>query len=278
MNLIEAGSATVSYRREGDGPALVFLHGFPLSGLTWRKVVSALSGRFTCYAFDLVGLGGTTSRLATDFSSPGQAGVLSQALSRLGVSEFALVGNDTGGWVARELALLEPQKVTRLALTNTEIPGHRPPWIPTYQRLVRLPGSKLIVRRLLASRRLRRSAIGFGGCFRDSGLIDGDFAGEFISPLISSEQRLAGMFTFLKQMRFDRIDQFRELHGKLSMPTAFLWGEDDPTFPVDRARAMASQFPNVAGFQTLPKAKLFLQEEYPDAVTAWLTEFLAKSA
>ena len=275
MNLIEAGSATVAYRREGDGPALVFLHGFPLSGLTWRKVVSALSGRFTCYAFDLVGLGGTTSHLAEDFSSPGQARVLSQALSSLGVSSFALVGNDTGGWVARELALLEPQKVTRLALTNTEIPGHRPPWIPTYQRLVRLPGSKLIVRRLLASRRLRRSAICFGGCFRDRDLIDGEFTEEFISPVISSEQRLAGMFTFLKQMRFGRIDQFRELHGTLSMPAAFLWGEDDPTFPVDEARAMASQFPNVAGFQTLPGAKLFLQEEYPGAVAAWLTEFLA---
>ena len=253
---------------------MVFLHGFPLSGLTWRKVVSALSGRFTCYAFDLVGLGGTTSHLATNFSSPGQAGVLHQALSTLGVSSFALVGNDTGGWVARELALLEPEKVTRLALTNTEIPGHRPPWIPTYQRLVRLPGSKLIVRRLLASRRLRRSAIGFGGCFRDRDLIDGEFAEEFISPLISSEQRLAGMFMFLKQMGFDRIDQFRELHGKLSMPAAFLWGEDDPTFPVDEARAMASQFRNVAGFQTLPGAKLFLQEEYPGAVAAWLTEFL----
>ena len=45
MNLIEAGSATVAYRWEGDGPALVFLHGFPLSGLTWRKVVATVSGR-----------------------------------------------------------------------------------------------------------------------------------------------------------------------------------------------------------------------------------------
>ena len=82
------------------------------------------------------------------------------------------------------------------------------------------------------------------------------------------------MVTFLKQMRFDRIDQFRELHGKLSMPTAFLWGEDDPTFPVEGARAMASQFPNVFDFQVLPGAKLFLQEEFPDAVAGWLTEFL----
>src|SRR3989304_2992027 len=276
-NLIEAGSATVSYRREGDGPAVVFLHGFPLSGLTWQKVVSALSGQFTCYAFDLVGLGGTTSPLAADFSSPGQAGVLSRALSKLGVSEFALVGNDTGGWVARELALLEPEKVTRLALTNTEIPGHRPPWIPTAPRLVRLPGSKFLIRRMLASRRLRRSALGFGGCFTNLDRIDGEFAEGFLSPLISSDQRLAAMFTFLVHMRFDRIDQFRELHGMLSMPTTFLWGEDDPTFPVHEAREMASQFPNVLEFRALPGAKLFLQEEYPEAVADWLTGFLGRT-
>ena len=35
---------------------------------------------------------------------------LSQALSRLGVSSFALVGKRQGGWVARELALLGPRK------------------------------------------------------------------------------------------------------------------------------------------------------------------------
>jgi pimeloyl-ACP methyl ester carboxylesterase len=239
--------------------------------------VSDLSRQFTCYAFDLVGLGGTTSPLAAHFASPGQAAVLGQALSTLGVSEFALVGNDTGGWIARELALVEREKVTSLALTNTEIPSHRPPWIPMYQRLVRLPGSTALIQRMLASRRFRRSALGFGGCFNDLDRIEGEFAEEFLAPLIASDQRLAGMFTFLLQMKFDRIDQFRELHGMLSMPTAFLWAEDDPTFPVRRAREMATQFPNVVEFRTLPGAKLFLQEEYPDAVAGWLTEFLAKA-
>jgi hypothetical protein len=42
--------------------------------------------------------------------------------------------------------------------------------------LVRLPGSRLIMRRLLASRRLPHSAMGFGGCFRDTHLIDGEFS------------------------------------------------------------------------------------------------------
>jgi len=273
-HFVDVGQARVCYRKAGEGPALVLLHGFPLSGLTWRKVVPELSQRFTCYAFDLVGLGDSTSRDAADFSSQGQAAVLQRALGAEGVSRYALIGNDTGGWIARELALLEPERVTHLVLMNTEMPGHRPPWIPVYQRLARLPGSSVVLRRMLASRRVRRSAMGFGGCFEDLDLIDGEFAEQFLSPLLSSPDRLASMVRFLVSMKFERLDRFSELHGKLSMPVAFLWGAADPTFPEKTARAMASQFPNVVHFWSIPKGKLFVHEEQPDAVTKLVIEFL----
>jgi hypothetical protein len=74
-HFVEAGQARVCYRKTGQSPALVLLHGFPLSGLTWRSIVPALAPRFTCYALDLVGLGDTTSRIASDFSSEGQGAV-----------------------------------------------------------------------------------------------------------------------------------------------------------------------------------------------------------
>ena len=50
---LEIGTARVCYRKVGEGPALVLLHGYPLSGLTWRKIILGLSRSFTCYAFDL---------------------------------------------------------------------------------------------------------------------------------------------------------------------------------------------------------------------------------
>ncbi len=271
---VDVGAARVCYRRAGDGPPLVLFHGFPLSGLTWRKVVPQLAQRFTCYAFDLVGLGDSTSRAAVDFSSQGQGAVFQQALAAVGVSRYAVMGNDTGAWIARELALLEPERVTHLVLMNTEMPGHRPPWIPLYQRLVLLPGAGVVMRQLVASRRVRRSAMGFGGCFTDLDLIDGEFTDLFVSPLVASRERLAGMFQFLAQMKFTRLDQFRELHGKLSMPVAFVWGADDPTFPEATARAMAAQFPNVAHFWSIPRGKLFVHEEQPDKVAALVRAFL----
>ncbi len=277
-HFVEAGRARVCYRKAGQGPALVLLHGFPLSGLTWRKIVPALAQRFTCYALDLVGLGDTTSPVATDFSSEGQGAVFQRALRALNVSSYALMGNDTGGWIARELALVEPERVTRLVLTNTEIPGHRPPWIPFYQTLAPLPGANFVFRRVLASRFMRRSAMGFAGCFANLDLIDGEFTALFVAPLLAAPDRISSLVQFLVQMKFVRLDRFAERHGRLTMPVAFLWGAADPTFPEPAARAMTSQFPNVAGFHSIPHGKLFIQEEFPDQLAALTMDVLSRSA
>lgn len=274
----DVGEARVCYRTAGSGPALVLLPGFPLSGMTWRNVVRPLLPHFTCYSFDLIGLGDSRSTSHRDHSSPGQGKVMQQALAQLGVTSYALTGNDTGGWIARELALLDADKVTHLALTNTEIPHHRPPWIPVYQFLARLPGTSPVMRRLLESPRFRRSPLGFGGCFLNHYLIEGEFAHEFVAPIVASPERMDGLLRFLIEMRFRRIDRFANLHGKLTMPAAFLWGEDDPTFPLGLAREMSQQFPNVAHFRTVPGGKLFIQEEYPDAVADWLLEFVGGQA
>ena len=86
---------------------------------------------------------------------------------------------------------------------------------------------------------------------------------------------MAGALRFLREMKFRRLDEFAHLHGELALPTLFVWGADDPTFPVARARGMIRQFPNAAGFHELPAAKLFVHEERPDEVAALLASFLA---
>ncbi len=48
----------IHYRRQGPGPSMVLLHGFPQSGHMWRMVMPALAERFTVVAPDLRGYGG----------------------------------------------------------------------------------------------------------------------------------------------------------------------------------------------------------------------------
>jgi pimeloyl-ACP methyl ester carboxylesterase len=245
------GQASVHWRRDGSGPAIVFVHGFPLSGRTWDKTIAHLRDRFTCYAPDLTGLGESRSEETGDYSSQGQARSLQGMLSELGVDSYALVGNDTGGWVARELALIDKPRVSHLILTNTEIPLHRPPWIPTYQALANVPGTGAILRLLLKSAAFRRSPLGFGGCFHDLKHLQGDFHQRFIEPLLVSDARMQGVLEFLRRMKFVRLDEFKSLHQELRVPrhrqgkTAPLRGAPagscgtDRTLPVVKSRQHA---------------------------------------
>ncbi len=268
------GNATIHWRCEGQGPVIVLLHGFPLSGITWQEVVAALRGRFTCVMPDLVGLGGSSSTSDADYASQGQAQALSATLQALGIERYALVGNDTGGWVARELALVDGERVTHLVLTNTEIPGHRPPWIPTYQALARLPGFGAVLPQLLRFPGFLASPMAFGGCFHDRRRISGVFRDRHIAPLLVPGPAVDGVLRFLRCMKFARLDEFRRLHRDLVPPTLFVWGADDPTFPEPLARQMSSQFTRVAGFHSLPRSKLFFYEEHPREVAALIEGFV----
>jgi pimeloyl-ACP methyl ester carboxylesterase len=275
---VRIGQASVHWREDGRGPALVLLHGFPLSGATWDAVVHRLRDRFTCYAPDLIGLGQSHSTADDDYASPGQARAFQGLLSQIGVDRYALVGNDTGGWIARELALIDRPRVSHLVLTNTEIPFHRPPWIPMYQMLAQLPGAGALFQTLLKYSAFRTSSLAFGGCFHDPTRIEGEFRTRFVEPLITSGTRMDGAMRFLRQMNFSRLDEFKRLHAELTMPALFVWGAEDPTFPEPRAREMAGQFPNVAGFHSIPTAKLFLYEEHPEEVARLIGEFLDNTA
>jgi pimeloyl-ACP methyl ester carboxylesterase len=134
---IDTGTARLPYLRFGSGPALLLVHGFPLSGFTWRKVLPELAQRYTCYALDLPGMGESEWTDATDFSFPGQGATLKSFVDRLGLDHYSILAQDTGGTFARYLALADSARVENLALINTEMPGHRPPWIPLYQFLMR---------------------------------------------------------------------------------------------------------------------------------------------
>ena len=80
---------------------------------------------------------------------------------------------------------------------------------------------------------------------------------------------------FLRRMKFSRLDEFKHLHAELTMPTLFIWGADDPIFPEARAREMVPQFGNVAGFHTVPNAKLFFYEEQPEEVARLIDHFVS---
>jgi haloalkane dehalogenase len=273
---LDTGSARLVYRRVGTGPPLLLVHGFPLSGFTWRKLLPELATRHTCYMPDLPGMGESEWTDATDFSFPGQGHTLKAMVDLLGLERYSVLAQDTGGTFARYLALEDGSRLDRLILINTEIPNHRPPWIPLYQFLMRFPGTLTAFSMFLRSDWFLRSSMGFGGSFSDLRLIEGDFHEHVVEPLLRSSKRLDGMRRYLRGATWEPVDALARDHARLTMPVQLIWGTDDPTFPVTLAHEMVAQFPD-AQLTEVSGGRLLVHEEKPAEVARAVLAFTASS-
>lgn len=270
----DVGTAEIAYRTVGSGPPVLFLHGWPLSGLTYRKLIAELAQRFTCYAIDLPGAGQSRWLDGHDFSFSGQAKALERCVDALGLRGCHVVAHDTGGTIARVVALNAGDRIGKMVLIGTEIPGHRPPWIPLFQRLSALPAARPTFQFLLASGPFIRSGMGFGNCFTDRGLIEGEFTDLFVRPLLESNQRMEGQIRYLRGIDWALVDRLAEDHRRIANPVLLIWGEDDSIFPPQRARVIAEQLGDCRGFVVVPNAKLLAHEEQPQIVADHITQFL----
>jgi pimeloyl-ACP methyl ester carboxylesterase len=107
--------ARVRFVDEGEGPAVVLIHGFASSLETWETVRPALRGRFRVLALDLKGFG-WTDRPEGDYSVEAQAKLVLELMDRRGIRRAAVVGHSYGASVALAVALRAPERVSRLAL------------------------------------------------------------------------------------------------------------------------------------------------------------------
>lgn len=271
---VMVGRERVSLSEEGPagGEAVLLVHGYPLSGLTWRHLTPRLARRFRCIAPDLRGAGESGWDRHTDFSFAAQARMLKDLADHLGLASYRVMAHDTGATIARQLALIDPERVTSMVLIGTEIPGHRPPFIPLLQRLSH-PRLAIGLGLLLRSRRFRESRAGFGGCFYDRDLIHGDFYTTHVAPVINDRRRLEGLIRVLHGIDWALVDGLAVRHRDIAAPVLLVWGENDTVFPPARARVMVDQLGDCRGFVVVPRARLFVHEERPDEVATIAMNF-----
>jgi pyruvate dehydrogenase E2 component (dihydrolipoamide acetyltransferase) len=104
----------------GD-PPLVFLHGLGASQNIWQAVLPAFAEHHRVFALDLPGHGQSDKPApeATDYSLAGIARVVAEALDVLELAPVVLIGHSLGGAVALQVALEQPDKVSRLVLVDS---------------------------------------------------------------------------------------------------------------------------------------------------------------
>lgn len=111
-------NSKVHFFSDGNGPAVVLLHGF-LEDLTmWDEIAPVLSEDHQVIRIDLLGHG-KTENTGYVHGMEEQASMVRAVLSELDIDRYTLIGHSMGGYVALALAELFPDEVLGLALMNS---------------------------------------------------------------------------------------------------------------------------------------------------------------
>jgi pimeloyl-ACP methyl ester carboxylesterase len=125
MLRINADSVELAVLDEGDGDAVLLLHGFPDSARLWRRQIPALTrAGLRVVAPDLRGFGASGKPAeVSDYRIGRSVADMVAVLDELQLEKAHVVGHDWGAGLAWALALMAPERVDRLVVMSVGHPG-----------------------------------------------------------------------------------------------------------------------------------------------------------
>ena len=111
----------------GRGPALLLLHGNPLSQHSWDRMLPELLKHYRVVTSDLRGYGESSKPAGEkdhrNYSFRQMGSDQFEVMSQLGFERFALAGHDRGARVAYRMAMDQPLRISRVAFLDI-LPTH----------------------------------------------------------------------------------------------------------------------------------------------------------
>lgn len=259
---VEVHNGQVAVRSTGSGPDVLFVHGWPVSGATFRRLLPHLVPHVRCHVLDLAGAGHSrfdrTSRLGVEE----HAMAVRQVVDALGLDDIAVVGHDSGGLIARH-ALAGDPRVRAWGLVETEQPQGASLRFRSFLAIRVVPRFEHLLARVVTSPRLRRHPLVLGDCFCDLSLLDGEFDELFLQPLKADAERRWAAGEFVRRFDLNAFDALADLHRRIRVPVQLVYGEDDRFFPLAWTQEMTSSFGGPVQLHVVEGGRLFLQEESP---------------
>jgi len=261
---LDVGGSEVAYRRVGNGPDVLFVHGWPVSSATFRCLLPHLTDHVTCHLIDLPGAGSSRFTAESPLSIDHHIHSVRRVLELLALDSVAVVGHDSGGMIARH-AMAGNARLRALALIDTEQPSGLSWKFRSFIAGRHLPGFGAGLGWLAGRPRLRRSRVVLGDAFVDRSLLDGEFDEFFLQPLHRSRSHRDAAIRLLRSFDHQHVRELGALHQRITVPVQLVWGELDRFFPVKWAHEMVHTFPS-AQLAVIPRAGLFAHEERPAEV------------
>jgi pimeloyl-ACP methyl ester carboxylesterase len=239
-----------------DGEPVVFLHGWPDSWFSFSRVLPLLPQTLRSVAVDLRGFG-DSDRPLLDYSIPEMAADIVAFLDALEIGRAMLVGHSFGSFVARQLAIAHPDRVTAMVLIGTGFATANSVTKEVQGTLQDLPDP---------------IPEEFARDFQSS-TVHHPVPPEFFERIVTESLKLPPRLWRLALDRLLEYDDTDQL-SRIEVPTLLLWGDRDALFSrSDQDRILAA----------LPDGQLAIYEETghcpnwerPDRVSADIAEFHA---
>ena len=217
-----AGVSTRVFEVDGDGPALVLLHGFSDSADTWRPLLRRLAqAERRAVAIDLPGFGAADEAHAGDVLPQFESVVNAAAVLASGEAgqRVVLVGNSMGGMISLYVANKHTCELAGIMPVCTA--GlHHPAWI----HVIATPGARAVLPAIAARpfQGLTREVIGRLGVTVRSDDVAAHLP-RYVGHL--TPRRVAHQLSIVRRL-LDEQDYPLEL-GSIECPTMFVWGDHD---------------------------------------------------
>jgi len=216
----------VHYRDEGQGPAVLCVHGAFSSLHTFDGWADRLSGDFRILRLDLPGFGLSGCYHDHKYSMDRYMGCINEFLDRMGENSCVLAGSSVGGWLAWEYTLQNPDRVLKLVLIGSA--GFLDPkCVPAPFKMARAPFIsqviKYVVKKNLFSQYLRE-------VYADSSKITPELEERYFE-LFAREGNPEAFLTLANGHYKENTKNL----SKIDCPTLIMWGEEDVWLPVEVA-------------------------------------------
>ena len=122
--IVRRDGCDLFYRRRGQGPPVLLLHGFPQTHAMWANIAAKLMQDYTVICADLRGYGasGKPNGVA-QYSFREMGADQLYLMATMGFEHFDLVGHDRGGRTAHRMALDAPERIRSLTVMDI-VPTH----------------------------------------------------------------------------------------------------------------------------------------------------------
>lgn len=279
------GDTRLHYVEAGDGPLILFVHGFPSFWFSWFDQMEALKARYRVVAIDALGAGqsGKPQRL-----EPYRVGTLARQIDALakhlnGNRRFVLIGHDWGAALAFAYSQGFPRRLNGVVgmsappynlfldlVRDSPEQQARSGYMQTFRTLTLAD----IERRGLSERFWRQS---YGGLIASGALSPAE--GElFRTALADSRAINGGMHWYRANIpMFDAIspsDYWPQRRHTIKVPTLLIWGQDDRTFVASFVDMMRQQNARMS-VVTVDGVGHWTSIERPQAATDAIAGFLA---